>query len=200
MTESATAKGSRPPGQRAREITRTAQRLVAERGYSSVTLDDIAEAVGVSRRTLFNHVDSKESAVLGPAPTLGPELLARLRGEDDHATSDLLGEALHIAVALLVEAGVEATEDWQSLRDVLMADPQLLPRVQERVETLGREVVSGLAARPGVTDEQARVTFTAVAGVLQTSFEDTVQRPDLGTFAERVDANLALLREIAALR
>lgn len=42
-----------------------ATRLVLERGFETVTVDDICEAADISKRTFFNYVDSKETAVLG---------------------------------------------------------------------------------------------------------------------------------------
>ena len=48
------------------EIQEAAATLVIERGYDGLTMDELAERVGVSRRTLFNHVPDKASAVLGP--------------------------------------------------------------------------------------------------------------------------------------
>ena len=48
------------------EIQEAAATLVIERGYDGFTMDELAERVGVSRRTLFNHVPDKASAVLGP--------------------------------------------------------------------------------------------------------------------------------------
>ncbi|MBN9644800.1 TetR/AcrR family transcriptional regulator [Corynebacterium mendelii] len=42
--------------------------LVMDKGIDAVTVDDICAAAGISRRTFFNYVDSKESAILGDAP------------------------------------------------------------------------------------------------------------------------------------
>lgn len=44
--------------------------LVAEHGIEQVTVEDICAAVGISKRTFFNYVDSKETAVLGDPPRL----------------------------------------------------------------------------------------------------------------------------------
>jgi AcrR family transcriptional regulator len=42
------------------EILEHATRLFAERGYDGTTLQDIAEAIGISRPGLYNYINSKE--------------------------------------------------------------------------------------------------------------------------------------------
>ena len=46
-------------------IEDAATRLVDERGFADVTVEEICDAAGISRRTFFNYFDSKDSAVLG---------------------------------------------------------------------------------------------------------------------------------------
>ena len=50
-------------------IEEHATRLVLDRGFDGVTVEDICQAAEISKRTFFNYVDSKETAVLGPLPT-----------------------------------------------------------------------------------------------------------------------------------
>src|SRR3546814_17814226 len=45
-------------------IQAEAMRLFIERGFEATTLDDIAEAAFLSRRTMFHYFESKEELVL----------------------------------------------------------------------------------------------------------------------------------------
>jgi AcrR family transcriptional regulator len=60
--------------------------LIAERGYTNVTVEDIAVAADVSTRTFFNYFSSKEAAVVGEDPEqfeqMRTSLLARPPDED----------------------------------------------------------------------------------------------------------------------
>jgi len=66
----------RPPGTSRRAVTRTALELFAQRGFEETTVDDIADALGVSRRTLFRYFASKNDMVWGDFDWV----LSRLRG------------------------------------------------------------------------------------------------------------------------
>src|ERR1700675_5031014 len=44
-------------------IVEAAERLFLERGFGSVSMDELAEAAGVARRTLYNQFGSKEESI-----------------------------------------------------------------------------------------------------------------------------------------
>ncbi len=60
--------GSANPGSSREAIIRAATRLFLERGFGAVSMDELAGAAGVARRTLYNQFTSKEEifrAMLG---------------------------------------------------------------------------------------------------------------------------------------
>ncbi|MCQ0020665.1 TetR family transcriptional regulator [Actinomadura madurae] len=56
--------GRRPRTSRG-ELERVALRLFAERGFEETTVDDIASAAGIGRRTFFRYYGSKNDVVWG---------------------------------------------------------------------------------------------------------------------------------------
>jgi AcrR family transcriptional regulator len=58
-------------------IVEAAERLFLERGFGSVSMDELAEAAGVARRTLYNQFTSKEE--------IFREMLRRVSGQLENA-------------------------------------------------------------------------------------------------------------------
>jgi AcrR family transcriptional regulator len=68
------------------EISRTAMELFLRHGFEATTIDDIAAAAGISRRSFFRYFGTKEDIVLGDLAAQGElirrELEARPATED----------------------------------------------------------------------------------------------------------------------
>jgi mycofactocin system transcriptional regulator len=100
----------RPPGTSRGAVTRTALELFAERGFEETTVDDIADALGVSRRTLFRYFASKNDMVWGDFDWV----LERLRHCLDATGRD---EPLHEALGrAVVESNRYEDEQLPELR------------------------------------------------------------------------------------
>src|SRR5579864_3420331 len=75
--------GSKAAGPQARRggsreaIVEAAERLFLERGFGAVSMDELAAAAGVARRTLYNQFGSKEE--------IFREMLLRLSGQLESA-------------------------------------------------------------------------------------------------------------------
>lgn len=74
------------------EVAQTAMKLFLERGFEETTIDDIAAAAGISRRSFFRYFGTKEDIVLGDLAAHG-ELIRReleARPADEDAWTALL--------------------------------------------------------------------------------------------------------------
>jgi AcrR family transcriptional regulator len=58
------AKRQRRPQERPEELAASALRLFTERGYYSSSIDDVAEAAGVTKGAVYHHFDSKEQLLI----------------------------------------------------------------------------------------------------------------------------------------
>ncbi|MFB4193128.1 TetR/AcrR family transcriptional regulator [Streptomyces carpaticus] len=76
------------------EIAATAVRLFAEHGFEATTVDQIAAAVGISRRSFFHYFGSKEDVVLGDTDALGETVRAALEARPAQESAwTAIGEA-----------------------------------------------------------------------------------------------------------
>lgn len=84
------ARGRRTPrargDDREREILATAERLLAERPLSEISVDDLARGAGISRPTFYFYFPSKDAVVL----TLIDRLVEEARGGREAAVAKLL--------------------------------------------------------------------------------------------------------------
>src|ERR1700761_1984320 len=84
----------RPPSTSRASVDRVALQMFATRGFEETTVDDIANALGVGRRTVFRYFASKNDIVWGEFDGV----LARL-GHDLEAQGDAVGVMEAVAAA-----------------------------------------------------------------------------------------------------
>ncbi len=176
-------------------ITLTAQRLTDDRGLDGFTMDDLAAAVDVSRRTLFNYYPSKVDAVLGPDPDLDDEAWATFVAGGPYG--DLV-EDLIVLSAHVLEAKTLTREELALGRRVMLAEPRLLAAVHDRLATVSAELGALLVARTGEKLDLA--TAQLLVRVLAATFDCALDRT-LADDALAADAMPQLVAEnIRALR
>lgn len=106
------------------DIRRAAFRLFAERGYDTVTTDEIATAAGVSPRTFFRHVPTKEELLLGPIRHGGAEVVNLL---EQRPAGEAPDHALINAIITRTRSfGDVESEEW---REALLVAPDVLSKV-----------------------------------------------------------------------
>ncbi|GAB1513258.1 TetR/AcrR family transcriptional regulator [Actinophytocola sp. KF-1] len=160
-----------------------ALRLAMERGLDGVTVEDIADEVGVSRRTFSNYFANKEDAVLHADRERTRNLVALVEGRP---AAEPPWQALRAAVAELYRDRPVPDPEWVAQLRLLRRHPSLLARQASDQITLERDLAAVLRARGhGLDTELARLmaaTFLAAvrtAGVLWLEGSGGQRLPDL---------------------
>jgi AcrR family transcriptional regulator len=184
------------------ELSEVALRLLTDRDFDSLTIDEIAAAAGISRRTFFRYFTSKEDVVFAFldqwAVRLGADIVGRPADEDPVA-------AVQISFRQLT-----AAYDDRALALVRLVRETPLLRAQESInrEHLRIAVVNALATRLGISAETdmrpqilATIAFAPLDAAMFAWFgsrsDEEVGRlldEALTTFEEQRDAMCAALR------
>ncbi len=197
MSESATLRDRRR-WETEHRITRCAQRLTEEHGLDGFTMDDLAAAAGVSRRTLFNYFSGKIDAVLGGRPEIPADDLARFRAGGPHG--DLVQDLAEIARRLLVDHALDHALDRDAaalVRRLMTTTPRLFVAAHERFETVSEEFVTLILAREGDAfgAPRARLLVRILVAVFDSSLLTFIDDPGGRELVEIFDENLRTARD-----
>lgn len=72
--------------ERRQQLFSVALRLFATRGYTATTMDDVAEAAGVTKPLLYHHFESKRALYLELVDAVSQQLITALAGAADVAS------------------------------------------------------------------------------------------------------------------
>ncbi|MGP0029473.1 MAG: TetR family transcriptional regulator [Acidimicrobiales bacterium] len=174
-----------------------AWKLFAKRGFREVTVDDIAEAAGVSARTLFRYFPSKEDFLLGFSRRGARDLVDLIGGLEPSP------RPLQSVWELIRRNSLESPPDVRLLtlwRRAAADAPEIHARVRgERLQVL-TEAVTEYCARsiglPDSDDPRPRLLAGVVVGVEMAVVElwgrSEMTLPDILGAAESVLPELAV--------
>ena len=154
--------------QRTRAAIRAAAfTLTRERGYSAMTVDDVATLAGVSRRTVFNHFSSKADLLVVVEPPEPKAIEAFVNGS---------GSLLEDLGALLA-SGAEAVESeggrLLSFLELVRDNPEIERTVHERLRVIAISLTDATSRRLGAEPDDPRArAVVALAMAIQRSAMD----------------------------
>ena len=163
-------------------IIREALRLFAERGFAGTTVDDIAGAADVSRRTFFRYFDHKEDVVLGWLDEVGEVVAACLAARP---RSEPPLDAVRASVLALVEGYRERAADALAGANVIETTPVVRAREREKHGAWEDAIATELRKRLGrslAARRRARLLAALSVAALSASvaiWRTEAGRPDL---------------------
>jgi AcrR family transcriptional regulator len=171
-------------------LQQAAMELFRERGYNDVTVAEIADRAGLTKRTFFNHFADKREVFFDNGPAFEQNVL-RYLAEADPALA-----AVDAAMDALVRAGLDLApyyEFGKARLEILEATPEL--RERDLIKAAGLTTVLAEAlGRRGVTGRTARFAAQAALSVFTIAAAEWIAHPD-AEFPELMRRTLAELRE-----
>lgn len=149
-----------------KRIAETALELFQRQGYADTTIDQIAAAAGVGRRTVFRHFPTKDAILVDHLSLRREVTLQRLR---ERPVDEPLIASLHAVLRELAEEGYDLRLLAQ-IRAVLTTEPRL---ARDELSVGGlqfeKRLVEALHTRPGESRSHLEihaVTFMAASWFL----------------------------------
>jgi len=178
-----------PAAERREQLLQVALETFAANGFHETSMNEVAEAAGVTKPVLYQHFASKKALY----NELVDEMGARLERIIFEAVADAPGPRQQ------VEAGFRAYFRWAVgqgaafrilFSDRTRADAELAPAVA-RVESVVADRVASLIDIPGLSDDERHVLAFGVIGIAESTSRHWLklglgQGTDADAFADRV--------------
>lgn len=150
------------------ELVALAQTMFVERGYEEVTVDEIAKAAGMSRRTFFRYFGSKEELLLGRYQVAVDRLVDAFAASP---ANEPLWESLRRALGAVAAYFDDPAQSVQTASNerIIQAYPLLRAGLYQRLaglEDRWAEIIRDRTGRTGVDDPYpAMIAGSAVAAL-----------------------------------
>lgn len=165
-------------------ISDTATRLFAQRGFDGVTVAEVAEAAGVSEKTIFNYFATKEDLLFDEVPRREAELVGAVRDREP-------GESVVAAVRRLQQPQCArfASEHFAAFARIIDESPALRAKELEVMAGFER-VLAATLEEEGLHEIDARVAATLLVGVQWQFFQLARERALAGRHGKAAERRL----------
>lgn len=150
------------------QIAETAWSVFAERGFDDVTVNEVAEATGISRASFFRYFSSKEDVVIGTSDALAEDVLAAF-ARRPAAEPPLV--AIERALRPAIETRLADADESRAIISLLRESRTLRRALLERHARLEERLALLIAVRTGA--DMRRDPTPALLAFLARALMDT---------------------------
>jgi AcrR family transcriptional regulator len=157
--------------------------LFGERGYADVTVAEIAERAGLTKRTFFNHFPDKREVLFAGAKDFEAGIVKHLTEADDDLAP------IDAAIDALTHSSLELAQysDYARIRrDLIASAPELQERDLIKMTSLASAIAEALRQRH-VPARTATLTAQAAVAVFTIAYADWIDNSndDFNTLMQR---------------
>jgi AcrR family transcriptional regulator len=161
--------------------------LFLERGYDNVTVAQITERAGLTRRTFSRYFTDKRDVVFAGSEQLPPALADRVLHADGALPAfGALVTGLTDAGELLASSFTRPAEQ----RAVIEATPELQERQRTKFAAV-TDALAGALRQRGAAEAEAMMLARVGTAIFQTAFEQWAQEPERAALAACIRATAA---------
>jgi AcrR family transcriptional regulator len=203
MGESATGLRERRKAETTLRITEVARRLTAEQGLHGFTIEQVCEAVGISRRTFFNYFPSKDDAIIGyPEDALDPDAVERFlsSGTGSGSPSRGLLDALVTMTTEHIRLIRVSPEQAGAFVAAIAREPALMQRMIRSGGERERKLIALVEEREGLPagDRRAQLAVLLQEAMMRSCWERFVAPGNTRSMEELLAEALAVSRALLA--
>jgi AcrR family transcriptional regulator len=186
---------TRDPARKQRILTAAAD-LVARNGFSSVSMEDIGDAVGITASAIYRHYDSKTAVLVA----MFDRVIDRLLGEGQRLAAGGEGDP-RAALRQLIDGQIDFVVDDRDVAQVYFREIANLPEADRRnlrrKQRLYLEEWVHLLTelRPGLDDSAARTIVHCAIGAIQSTLQHSAGLPEERLRALLRQSAIAVLTE-----
>ncbi len=169
---------TRDPARKQRILDAAAD-LMARYGFSSVSMEDIGGAVGITASAIYRHYDSKIAVLTAMFDRVIDQLLSegqRFAGHPDAEPLDALRQLVDGQIAFVVDDRDIAQVYYREIANLPEADRRRLRRKQRLYLEDWVHLLTEL--RPGLDDSVARTIVHCAIGTIQSTLQHSAGLPD----------------------
>ncbi|MEV4051009.1 TetR family transcriptional regulator [Amycolatopsis sp. NPDC049688] len=172
-------------------LRKAALELYAEHGYDAVTITQIAERAGITRRTYFRYFPDKREVLFAGAEQLPPAVAEAVLAAEE-------GESpLRTTLAALADVGTRITQvvdPSPERRAIIAASPELRERERSKTAAITTAIRSGLEQR-GTDPDLAKAAAQVATIVFGTAFDRWIDAAGKQDFPACLETAAATVRE-----
>jgi len=182
------------------ELSEAAQELFLAQGYEATTIDQIADAAGISRRSFFRYFATKEDVVIGKYELHGDDLVAAMRARPlDEPIWDTLRRTFDVVVSYYSDP--HRRDRAALMREIVVSHPALYARYLEKLERIQERLTETLKERAALRGEKTETNDAVIRAVvgsayacLNTAMRAALTSSDPLSLSARLDEVMAALR------
>lgn len=179
-------------------IVNSAARLFKEKGYSAVTMRDIAQALDIKAASLYNHIKSKQEILVLIVIEIAEEYTNTIRAiESSQATSI---QKIERVIQLHIDITIKNPDALASLNNDWMHLPQEALRsflhMREEYEAIFRRIVKKGIAEGEIKNYNAEVIIFTILSTIRTLYLWYGKKQDFNANTLKMNLKKVLLEGI----